>query len=101
MEIRVIRDACCSADDQAGPLQAVYPVDAHCTIEDLVQRIRASSFLQFSSTHNRLSGEVEGVCLVEVFAGWGRKPEFHVDPAAPVGSLIGSRTLGFYFLHAP
>lgn len=100
LDIQVTRQACCSADDQAGPLQAVYAVDKHCTIADLVERIRASKFLQFSSTHNRLSGLVQGACVVEVFAGWGRKPEFHVDPAASVGSVIGLHTLDFCFLHA-
>lgn len=100
MDIQVTRQACCSADDQAGPLQAVYSVDEHCTLADLVERIRVSKFLQFSSTHNRLSGLVQGACVVEVLAGWGSKPEFHVDPAASVGSVIGLHTLDFCFLHA-
>lgn len=98
MDIKVTRQACCAADDQAGPLEAAYAVEEDSTIADLVERIRASRFLQFSSTHNRLFGEVEGVCLVEVLAGRAM-PEFHVSPVATVGSVIGRRTLDFCFRH--
>lgn len=99
MHTKVTRQACCSADDQIGPLDAQYVLDDNATIADLVERIRESRFLQFSSTHNRLSGEVEGVCLVEMFAGWGRAPQFHVSPQATVDSVIGRRTLDFCFRH--
>jgi hypothetical protein len=99
MQIRVTRQACCAADDQSNPLQAVYTVDDHTTIADLAERIQASKFLQFSSTHNRLSGEVDGVCVVEVFAGWFKGPTFHVSPATAVAGLIGPRVLDFSFRH--
>lgn len=100
MEIRVIRQACCAADDQMGPLEAVYAVADDATLAQLVARIQASKFLQFSSTHNRLSGEVQGAGVVEVFAGGGA-PEFHVGPAAAVDSVIGRHTLDFCFRHLP
>lgn len=93
------RQACCAADDQMGPLEASYTLAQDATLADLVERIRASKFLQFSSTHNRLSGEVDGVCVVEVFAGWGRAPQFHVGPQARVDSVIGWRPLDFFFRH--
>ncbi len=96
MQIKVTRQACCAADDQMGPLESVYTLEEDSTIADLVERIRASKFLQFSSTHNRLFGEVAGACLVEVSAGWAR-PEFHVSPVATVGSVIGRHTLDFCF----
>lgn len=60
MEVRVIREACCAADDQLGPLEAVYRLEDGATISDLLEQIRSSRFLQFSSTHDRLSGEVDG-----------------------------------------
>lgn len=99
MDIRVIRQACCAADDQMGPLDATYTVADNASLAQLVQRIQASKFLQFSSTHNRLSGEVDGVCVVEVFAAWERKPLFHVDPQAAAGTVVGTRTLDFLFRH--
>lgn len=99
MQVRVTRQACCAADDQAGPLEAVYAMSADATMAELVERIRASKFLQFSSTHNRLSGEVDGVCVVEVFAGWGRGPQFHADPGAAVAAVVGRHTLDFCFRH--
>ena len=99
MDIRVTRQACCAADDQLGPLEAVYTLGEDATLAQLVQRIEASKFLQFSSTHNRLSGEVDGVCVVEVFGGWLRRAQFHVDPATPVGSVVGGRVLDFAFRH--
>lgn len=83
-----------------GPLETVYPLAPDATLAELLERIRASKFLQFSSTHNRLSGEVDGVCVVEVFAGWGRGPQFHVGPQARVDSVIGQRPLDFFFRHS-
>lgn len=99
LRITVTRQACCAADDQMGPLEAVYNLAQDATLAELLERIQASRFLQFSSTHNRLSGEVDGVCVVKVFAGWGRRPQFHADPKAPVGAVIGPRTLDFCFRH--
>ena len=99
LQVTVTRQACCSADDQAGPLDAVYALHEDATLVDLVERIQASKFLQFSSTHNRLSGEVDGVCVVEVFAGWGRGPQFHADPAGRVGPILAGRPLCFHFRH--
>lgn len=93
------RQACCAADDQMGPLEASYTLAQDATLAELLERIRASKFLQFSSTHNRLSGEVDGVCVVEVFAGWGQEPQFHAGPQARVDSLIGRRPLDFFFRH--
>lgn len=100
LQVTVARQACCSADDQAGPLEAVYALHEEAILADLVERIQASKFLQFSSTHNRLSGEVDGVCVVEVFAGWGRGPQFHADPAERVAPLMAGRPLCFHFRHA-
>lgn len=97
MNITVVREACCAADDQLGPLEATFAVGAHATLGELIEQIRAARFLQFSSTHNRLSGDVDSVRLVEVGPLDGPHPTFHVDEASPVSSVIGDRTLHFYF----
>lgn len=102
MKITVHRQACCPQDDQAGPLEAAFSIDAHATFSQLVQDVVRSGFLQFSSTHDRITGEVEGKALVEVFSPHGahpRQPEFKVDPGAPAFELLGQRVLSFHFRH--
>lgn len=97
MQVKVLRQACCAADDQLGPLDAVFTVDEAASLAELVERIRAARFLQFSATHDRLFGEVGERCLVEVCAPGGPAPVFHADPAVPVRALIGPQTLFFNF----
>ncbi|PZQ71691.1 MAG: hypothetical protein DI563_17235 [Variovorax paradoxus] len=100
MKVRVLREACCAADDQMGPLDAVYRVDADASFAELIAEIRASRFLQFSSTHQRLSGELGGVTVVEVPAASDATPVFFVSASAPVGRMVRGRTLHFRFRHA-
>lgn len=99
MQILIVREACCAADDQLGPLEAKYEIAPNGTLGELVAQIRASRFLQFSSTHDRLSGEVDGACLVEICASGGPPPTFHVDQTSLVAHVIGSRTFSFFFRH--
>jgi hypothetical protein len=67
MKITVHRQACCSQDDQCGPLEAEYVIEADATFSSLIEIIIKSGFLQFSSTHNRISGEADNKRLVEIF----------------------------------
>jgi hypothetical protein len=97
MQINVLREACCAADDQAGPLEATFDLDDNATLVELVEQIRASRFLQFSSTHNRISGEIDDVPLVEISAPDGPAPVFYVSASAAVSNVIGNRTLHFRF----
>lgn len=99
MNVTVFREGCCAADDQAGPLEATFDLRDDATLSELVERIRASRFLQFSSTHNRISGEIDDVPLVEIFAPEGPEPVFHVSLGAAVSDVIGNRTLHFCFRH--
>ena len=99
MKVRVLREACCAADDQLGPLDAQFDLSEHSTFGELVAQISAARFLQFSSTHNRISGEIDDVCVVEMFPTEGSPPLFHVDPSASIGSVVGNRTLFFRFRH--
>ena len=99
MKIRVIRQACCAADDQVGPLDAEYVLADTATLAELADQIRTSRFLQFSSTHNRISGEIGGLCVLTMFPADGPPTEFHVSPDALVCDVVGNRTLFFYFRH--
>ena len=76
MKIRVARQACCAADDQVGPLDTVYRVEANASLSDLIKEIAQSGFLHFSSTHDRITGEFDGKRLVEVCAPGCPTPKF-------------------------
>jgi hypothetical protein len=100
MLITVYRQACCSQDDQAGPLEAEYRVEANSTFASFIQQIIESGFLQFSSSHDRMTGEVDGKVFVEVFSPCGsnaRKPEFSINPHLPIHALLGSKPFAFRF----
>ncbi len=99
MNIQVIREACCAADDQLGPLDASYEITPETSLAELVERIVQSRFLQFSSTHHHLCGESNGRLLVEVHAPGGPPPTFHVPASERVSALIGEQPLFFDFRH--
>ena len=102
MNIKVNRQACCSQDDQVGPLEAEYQVEAETLFSTLIQQIVKSGFLQFTSTHNRMTGEVNGKAVVEVFSTYGgvaRQPEYIENPSDPISEVLGGRPLSFYFRH--
>lgn len=100
MKITVHRQACCSQDDQVGPLEAEFHIDTNASFASLIQEIVQSGFLQFSSTHSRITGEVDGRGLVEVYSPDGaspKLPEFTVNPSTAVIELLGESVLAFYF----
>lgn len=96
VRVHVTREACCAADDQVGPLDAVFELEAEATLATLVARIAGSGFLQFSSTHTCLTGEVGGVALVAV-TNDGAAPRFSVDPQAQLVDVLRGRVLHFGF----
>lgn len=97
MKVQIFRQACCAADDQVGPLDAEYEIEDNEPLSALVRLIDASKFLQFSSTHNRITGEIGGKSIVEMFPPGGKPPVFHANPSESVASVIASQTLHFYF----
>lgn len=102
MKITVHRQACCSQDDQIGELEAEFSIAPDATISSLVEEIVKSGFLQFSSSHNRITGEVEDKALVDVFSPHSvnpKQPEFKVNPRATVVELLGENILSFRFRH--
>lgn len=97
MRIKVLRQACCSADDQTNKLDAVYEVDSTATMETLLRKIADSEFLQYSSTHDRLSVEIDDRQVAEVFPSGPPVWRADVGPETPVKCLIGDKTLHFVF----
>jgi hypothetical protein len=97
MKIQVFRQACCAADDQIGPLEAEYEIQDSKPLSDLIDLISVSGFLQFSSTHNHICGEIAGKSIVEMYPHGGKRPVFHANPNESVSSLIGNQALYFRF----
>lgn len=100
MKIMVRRQACCAQDDQFGPLEAEYEVDERCRLDEFLDAIERSGFLQFSSTHARMSCWIGGRKVGTVF-GPGhlvrRKPWHAIDPASPVRDLASKGMVEFVF----
>jgi len=102
MQVRVFREACCAQDDQMGPLESTYRISSEATLKDLVEEIVESRFLQYSSSHIAMLGEVgrSGVGVVKVFSPYycdGKEAQFLVPPEQRLGSLIGENALSFRF----
>lgn len=102
VRVMVSRQACCSADDQMGPLDTTYWLAPNDNFGTLIEQIQQSCFLQFSSTHTRLTGEVNGLPVVEVFSPHSHqvRPPVFIQPAEAnaLGVLSGGE-LSFYFRH--
>jgi hypothetical protein len=101
MKIQVLREACCAQDDQLGPLEATYSVSDNATLGELVETIIESRFLQYSSSHTALLGEVRGVPVVKVFSPshTGNRPaEFVASAGQSVASTVGGHSLQFRFV---
>lgn len=76
MKLLVVREACCSQDDQIGPLEATYELPAGATVQDLVQAVEKSRFLQFSSTHKTMVGRLGTTDVVQVWSSLFKRPQF-------------------------
>ncbi len=100
MQVRVLREACCSQDDQLGPLEAAYDLEADSTILDLVRAVVRSQFLQFSSTHLCLTGFVGGAAFVKVCEsdhGPAFAQVFLVASDLPLAPFLSSLPVTFRF----
>ncbi len=100
MKIMVRRQACCSQDDQIGPLEATYDVDERCRLDEFLDAVEASGFLQFSSTHAAMSCLFAGREVARVFRPLylvRRKPAFTIEPATLVRSIPTRGFVEFIF----
>jgi hypothetical protein len=103
MQVRVSREACCAQDDQLGPLEKTYSLAPDATLQELIEKIVESSFLQYSSSHTSMVGEVDAMGVVRVFSphyAANQASEYLVSPNEQVSSLIPDGGLSFRFVFA-
>jgi len=101
MKFHVTREACCSQDDQLGPLAFVYELNADASLQDLTEAVVRSGFLQFTSTHSVMVGELGNDALVRVFGPhyWhSQGPQYLKAADLSVRNLIGPGELHFRFV---
>ncbi len=101
VRIHLTREACCSQDDQLGPLEAVQDLQPDATLQELSEVIASSGFLQFSSTHAVMVGQAGNEDVVRVSAlNPGQPPalEYLKPPHTAVRSLAGSDRFRFRFV---
>lgn len=75
MKFHVTREACCSQDDQLGPLDLAFEMGADATLQDLTEAVIRSGFLQFTSTHSVMVGQLGNEALVRVFGPHSGRPQ--------------------------
>jgi hypothetical protein len=93
MKIEVRRQACCAQDDQMGPLAQTFEMPDRCSIQDLVNAVVASRFLQYSSTHTAMHCRIAGREVAVVFSPYevpAREPLFVVASDAAVQSIFAT-----------
>ncbi|MRW89104.1 hypothetical protein GJ699_03810 [Duganella sp. FT80W] len=99
MKIKVLREACCAADDQVGPLSLSLEFDGQVTLQSLVESVVASGFLQYSSSHTSMFGYFGEVAVVRVYSPYHstRETEYLADPATPIQAVSGNYLVDFRF----
>lgn len=101
MKFRVAREACCSQDDQAGPLAATYDLNADATLRDLCEAVMRSAFLQFTSTHAVMEGRVGSEVVVRVFGAYTnqlRSPQYVAPANSLARNIVRGGELDFRFI---
>ena len=66
MIVHIRREACCSQDDQLGPLEIRLAFDENATLEQVIIEALTVNFLQYSSSYNHMIGRVEDQKIVEI-----------------------------------
>jgi len=100
MKFHITREACCSQDDQVGPLAFLCELNAEATLRDLTDAVLRSGFLQFTSTHSVMVAEVGNDAMVRVFsphAGYPRSPQYLKAADLLARTLVGPGELHFRF----
>ena len=96
MKVLITRAACCSQDDQLGPLEIQLEVNEDVTFEELMQKIIKINFLQYSSS-DHMVGIVAGKKIVEIFLRQERVI-FHTEKDNLAKDLINGNKLSFDFI---
>ena len=66
MKIEVVREACCSQDDQLGPLSIEVDIPERAMVWELAREIGEADFLQFSGTHRNIDVYCAGKHLFSI-----------------------------------
>jgi len=97
----VTREACCSQDDQLGPLASAYELNADATLQEVSEAVIKSGFLQFTSAHAVMEGQVGNEAVVRVFSphsGQSRSPQYLKAADLLARDVIGAGELRFRFI---
>ena len=100
MKIAVHREACCSQDDQLGPLDMAFELDGECRLDAFLAAVMGARFLQFSSSHTEMSCRVAGQEVARVFSPYAAPQQataFVAAPDALVHSLAPHGAIEFVF----
>lgn len=97
--MEILREACCGADDQLGPLTMDVEIDGKAPLCSLIDLIIESGFLQYSSTRTSLIGYAGGLPVVRVHSHYYSKeePQFLVNPNTPVQEIVAIGPIDFRF----
>lgn len=99
MIVHIIREACCSQDDQLGPLEIQLEFDENATLEQIIKEICRVKFLQYSSSHNHMIGRTGDQKIVEILLPQ-EEIIFHLQKDSSVKDLIAESELNFSFINS-
>jgi hypothetical protein len=99
MKIEVHRDACCAADDQAGPLVMDMELDGRMPLCDFINLVLESGFLQYSSSHTSMLGYVGAIAIVQVHSPYysKEKTKYLIESTTPIQEVLASGSIDFRF----
>ncbi|HEY9102360.1 hypothetical protein [Chitinimonas sp.] len=101
MHITVTRDACCAQDDQIGPLDMRFEIHTHTRLDELVEQIVASHFLQYSGSHTHMAATIGEQVVAQVYSNYycpDQPPQYLIPADTPVAGLLEQGTLHFAFI---
>ena len=99
MIVHIIREACCSQDDELGPLEIQLEFDENATLEQVIKEICRLKFLQYSSSHNHMIGRTDDQKIVEILLPQ-EEVVFHLQKDSLVKKLITENGLSFSFINS-
>jgi len=99
MIVHIIREACCSQDDQLGPLEIQLEFDENATLEQVIKEICRLKFLQYSSSHKYLIGRTNDQKIVEILLPQ-EEIIFHIQKDSLIKNLITENGLNFSFINS-
>ena len=99
MIVHITREACCSQDDQLGPLEIQLEFDENATLEQVIMEICTIKFLQYSSSHNHMIGRIDDQKIVEILLPQ-EEIIFHIQKDSLVKNLIAESGLSFSFINS-